>query len=134
MRRDYFNVASMFVLQKCSDYQTSTLTNFARLEPPDIQVTYYILCTIICLVRCRMPHFKSHFIRWGCLWEWSFISLYRKSQTNVILQPENISDYKLTSWICDDLSTWMRTNVITSLIMLSIKEYIFFTLVVYKLP
>lgn len=26
--------------QKCSDYQTSTLSNFARLEPPDTQVKH----------------------------------------------------------------------------------------------
>ncbi|CAH2074148.1 unnamed protein product, partial [Iphiclides podalirius] len=56
---------------KCSDYQTSTLSNFARLEPPDTQATK----SVISLLR---------YYRWN-----KFSILYEESWVTVALTLEN---------------------------------------------
>ncbi|VVD03545.1 unnamed protein product, partial [Leptidea sinapis] len=59
------------ITYKCSDYQTSTLANFARLEPPDTQATK----SVISLLR---------YYRWN-----KFSILYEESWVTVALTLEN---------------------------------------------
>ncbi|XP_013182173.1 PREDICTED: guanylate cyclase 32E-like [Papilio xuthus] len=56
---------------KCSDYQTSTLPNFARLEPPDTQATKSVLSLL-------------RYYRWN-----KFSILYEESWVTVALTLEN---------------------------------------------